>query len=161
MSFSKAWSPDVVAKMKGTRSQKVRQPHSTTQREKWRAASARSREHKAWKKSSESAPQPGLQSIWARWAQIRATKRYLGHVFTVWPEDMAWPEMCPALGISLDYTGRDKQRSWSLDRLDSTKGYVVGNVSVISLRANRIKNNATLGELEAIAAWMRQQCENP
>jgi hypothetical protein len=40
--------------------------------------------------------------------------------------------------------------SYSLDRIDSNKGYVKGNVWVISRRANVIKNNATLEELELL-----------
>lgn len=43
----------------------------------------------------------------------------------------------------------------SLDRLDSTRGYVRGNVAVISWRANKLKNSARVEELERIAAWMR------
>ena len=35
----------------------------------------------------------------------------------------------------------------SLDRIDSTKGYVPGNVWVISNKANRMKSNAAAEEL--------------
>jgi hypothetical protein len=65
------------------------------------------------------------------------------------------PERCPALGILINYgnlkTNRD---NWpSADRVDSTKGYVPGNVAIISYRANRIKNNASTKELYSVAAW--------
>ena len=40
--------------------------------------------------------------------------------------------------------------SYSLDRIDSTKGYTIENLMVISNRANRIKNNASNEELEKI-----------
>lgn len=43
----------------------------------------------------------------------------------------------------------------SLDRVDNTRGYVPGNVLVISWKANQIKSNATLAELESIVAWLR------
>ena len=36
----------------------------------------------------------------------------------------------------------------SIDRIDSTKGYVKGNVKIISLRANMMKNVANLQELQ-------------
>ncbi|AXQ68593.1 hypothetical protein HOU00_gp054 [Caulobacter phage CcrPW] len=36
-------------------------------------------------------------------------------------------------------------------------GYVRGNVAIISHKANRMKNNATLPELEALLAWWREQ----
>ena len=37
-----------------------------------------------------------------------------------------------------------------IDRIDSSKGYVKGNVRVISKRANTLKNNATIEELELV-----------
>ncbi len=43
----------------------------------------------------------------------------------------------------------------SLDRIDNSKGYIPGNVAVISWRANLIKNSSTLEELEAVVAWLR------
>jgi hypothetical protein len=63
---------------------------------------------------------------------------------------------CPILGIPLDWTcGRDVgnttlTRSPSLDRIDPTKGYVRGNVWIISHRANAIKSNATHEELKLV-----------
>ncbi len=44
----------------------------------------------------------------------------------------------------------------SLDRLDNTLGYIPGNVQVISWKANQIKSNATLQELQAIVAWLSE-----
>ena len=38
----------------------------------------------------------------------------------------------------------------SLDRIIPSLGYVKGNIRVISFRANTLKNNATLSELELI-----------
>jgi len=52
-------------------------------------------------------------------------------------------------------SNRDQvENSPSLDRIDNSKGYVPGNIAVISMRANMIKNNATLAELKAIVAYM-------
>lgn len=69
---------------------------------------------------------------------------------------ITWPEMCPILGITLDYFNESRvDTSPSFDRIDPTKGYVVGNVQVISFRANRIKNDGTQEELEKIAAYLR------
>lgn len=47
--------------------------------------------------------------------------------------------------------------SYSLDRVDNSKGYAPGNVVVMSYKANRLKNDGTAEEHEAIAAWMRKQ----
>jgi hypothetical protein len=54
--------------------------------------------------------------------------------------------------IQLEYhRGVKQDNSYSLDRIDSSKGYVKGNIWVISLRANRIKNDSTPQELRLIA----------
>lgn len=65
-------------------------------------------------------------------------------------EDLEFPTHCPLLGLELLYTGGRGQTSEnaSLDRIDPTVGYVKGNVWIISYRANRLKNDATLEELE-------------
>jgi hypothetical protein len=48
----------------------------------------------------------------------------------------------------------DKNRTAaSLDRIKNSRGYVPGNVLVISLRANLLKGQATLAELQKIAAF--------
>lgn len=44
----------------------------------------------------------------------------------------------------------------SLDRIDSSKGYISGNVKVISKRANAIKNDATLEELLLIVEYVKK-----
>ena len=41
--------------------------------------------------------------------------------------------------------------------IDSTKGYIKGNVWVISKRANALKNNATIEELELLVKNLRKR----
>jgi hypothetical protein len=41
--------------------------------------------------------------------------------------------------------------SYSLDRRNNDLGYVPGNVVVVSLRANQLKNDATVTELRQLA----------
>lgn len=80
---------------------------------------------------------------------------------TITPADLAWPTRCPVLDLELDYTPRGQGRNFnnpanpSLDRWDLTRGYVPGNVFVISYRANTIKNNATWQELHAVMTYAR------
>lgn len=66
---------------------------------------------------------------------------------------------CPVLGIPLmlHAGGRRGPRddSASLDRIHPEKGYVRGNVMIISGRANRIKSDATFAELQAVAGFYR------
>lgn len=68
-------------------------------------------------------------------------------------------EYCPVLGLKLIYyskTGQTEQNSASLDRIDNNKGYIKGNVRFISWRANSLKNDATIEELEKILAYMKE-----
>jgi len=81
----------------------------------------------------------------------RAKQHGLEHSLTV--DDFEIPTHCPLLGCELTYIrgqGRTNTNA-SLDRIDSTKGYVKGNVQVISDLANRMKQNATEAELIAFA----------
>lgn len=80
-----------------------------------------------------------------------------GLSFEISKSDIVIPAVCPVLGIPLA-VGDRKQHDGSptLDRIDPSKGYVKGNIAVISHRANRLKNNATLHELEAITDWVRK-----
>lgn len=92
--------------------------------------------------------------------QMLASRRYKakkkGLSFALSIYDVVIPDVCPALGIPLK---KDKgalcPNSPSLDRLDPSKGYVRGNVAVISHRANRIKQDASPDELRLIAKNMR------
>ena len=66
-------------------------------------------------------------------------------------------DICPLLGIPMEWnTGksagigkpvRAKPNSKSIDRIDTNKGYIRGNVHIVSYRANSIKSDATLEEL--------------
>jgi hypothetical protein len=63
---------------------------------------------------------------------------------------------CPVFGTPLEWSalrGKGNKAvpsSPSLDRIDPTKGYVKGNVWIISYKANVIKNNATHEELKLV-----------
>lgn len=86
-----------------------------------------------------------------RTAQQRAKMR--GLEFNISLEDFEIPETCPLLGISLqNHVGENilQDDSPSLDRIDSSKGYVPGNVWIISNRANRSKNDLSLSELQQL-----------
>lgn len=66
-----------------------------------------------------------------------------------------WNDVCPVLGIPLKANAsRYEDNSFSLDRIDNTKGYIEGNVVIISNRANKLKNNASLDELRKIVKFL-------
>ena len=68
-------------------------------------------------------------------------------------DDLVVPKWCPILGIKLDYGSRETRPE--VDRIIPALGYVQGNVQVISGRANRLKNDASMAEIEAILRYMR------
>jgi hypothetical protein len=69
--------------------------------------------------------------------------------------DIVIPENCPILNIPLVHgTKYQTDSSPSLDRIDSSKGYIKGNVRVISVRANRLKQDSTIEELKRIIQYM-------
>ena len=92
------------------------------------------------------AQQPGIFLL--RSAKARAKKK--GLEFNLELADIVLPEFCPVLGIKLKRTSSSTDASPSIDRIDNALGYVKGNVIIISLRANRIKRDATLEELKKL-----------
>ena len=94
-----------------------------------------------------------LAKVMLKAARIRAAR--LGLPFEITPADIVIPKMCPVLGVELKCgVGRLGQYSPSLDRLDPSLGYIRTNVTVISFRANSIKQDASSDELRAVADWM-------
>ncbi len=84
--------------------------------------------------------------------------------FTVTPADIKLPLVCPLLKLKLDYSDIGKGRlpnAPSLDRIDNTLGYVPGNIQVISHRANILKRDATLAEMQALGAWAKKYASTP
>jgi hypothetical protein len=81
-------------------------------------------------------------------ARYRATER--GMEFTITKEDIVIPDKCPLLGIDIIPKAKDRRHSPSLDRIDSTKGYTPDNIWVVSSRANTLKNDASLQELQTL-----------
>jgi hypothetical protein len=86
-------------------------------------------------------------------AKIRASQINIPCTITV--DDIVIPEYCPVLGMALVPGGDGTHdNSPSLDKIDPDKGYVPGNVQVISKKANTMKSNATSKELWAFARWV-------
>jgi hypothetical protein len=69
----------------------------------------------------------------------------LGYIKQIWEEQKG---ICPFSGVELILNGynsisKDQRYSASLDRIDSKKGYVKGNVRWVSRAINHLKNDMT------------------
>lgn len=83
--------------------------------------------------------------------KFRARTRFPEFIFDVKPEDVTIPDVCPVFGTPFI---RNTKFAASVDRIDNTKGYIRGNIQVISRLANSMKNNATQEQLEKFAHWI-------
>lgn len=82
-------------------------------------------------------------------ARARAKKK--GLLFDIDQRDVIVPEHCPVFGYSLEVRkGVSSTNSPTLDRIDNSRGYVKGNVWVISKRANTLKNDGSLEDLKTL-----------
>ena len=90
-----------------------------------------------------------------RRAKQRAKER--GVDFNLSLEDITIPTHCPILGIELKmHKGRSggQPNSPALDRVDNNKGYVKGNVMVMSHLANMMKSSASTEQMVLFAEWV-------
>lgn len=77
-------------------------------------------------------------------------------------DDIQIPEKCPILNITLGVNKkRASDNSPSIDRIDNTKGYVKGNIMIVSWKANSIKNDTPNTILiEYLEQYLRYLKEN-
>lgn len=104
----------------------------------------------------------GINEASAMWSRAKYRAAHKGREFTITKEDIVIPERCPLLGIPLVcHRGKGSQQgnSPSLDRKDPEKGYIKGNVWVISNRANTLKNDATIKELKMLVENLENACK--
>ena len=86
----------------------------------------------------------------------------LDYVRSMAGENAEFASHCPVFGIALDWScmrgngSKPLPNSPSLDRIDPERGYVKGNVKIISFRANLIKSDASPSELKLVAAYCSQ-----
>ena len=91
-------------------------------------------------------------------AKARAKKKdilcnlTLEELISLFPKD----KKCPVLGIDLFWgVGSDRWNSPSIDRLDAKGNYTKDNIMIISWRANKIKSDCTVKEIEDVLNYMK------
>jgi predicted DNA-binding protein YlxM (UPF0122 family) len=88
----------------------------------------------------------------------KAQAQQKGQEFSIPFGKLTWPKYCPVLGIELNYFAeKTEEASPSFDKVDPSKGYIEGNVAIISWRANRIKNDGSAEEHRKIALYIENE----
>lgn len=92
----------------------------------------------------------------------RGRAKAKGLPFNITAADITIPKRCPILGVLLHVRGGERmlQRhpySPSLDRIDPEKGYVRGNVRVISHRANSLRLDASIEEIRKLYSFLQKE----
>jgi len=143
---------------------RARLPHRLAQGRKYRATHRKKKTEAArlWKINN---PERAHTWYW----QWRGTSQYLlgkaksrakslGIEFGITVQDIPVPKRCPVLGIPL-FPGKKTvtDSSPTVDRIRLDAGYIPGNVRVISYRANRLKSNATIKEIERVLSYLKRE----
>jgi hypothetical protein len=104
----------------------------------------------------------GLHKDWEKrkkhlFGQLSRMAKFKNREFSITIEDIDWVDKCPILNISLNYysVGGRVNDTASFDRVDSTKGYVKGNVRIISNRANMIKSDLTFEQIMNMVKYVQ------
>jgi hypothetical protein len=82
-------------------------------------------------------------------SRSNARKRNLPHTIT--EKDISIPDICPVFKTSFIF---NTPYAPSIDRIDNSKGYVPGNIQIISKKANMLKSNASQDELVMFSKWV-------
>lgn len=97
------------------------------------------------------------------WTKAKSRAKQAQITFTIQPEDIEYTTVCPILGVPLSLTSfGKKQRNPhvpSLDRINNKKGYVKGNIKVISHLANRKKGDLTLHDIQRLMEYVSNHNE--
>jgi len=101
---------------------------------------------------------PVEYDIW-KTAKYRAKAKNIP--FSLQLSDISVPLVCPILGIPLAISkGVLKDNSPSIDRVYPDKGYVPGNILIVSFKANRLKNELNPEELVKLGLRFRELWES-
>lgn len=89
--------------------------------------------------------------IYQIYSNAKKRSKKLNIDFNIDLTDIKIPKICPILGIELKLDNQKfEHNSPSIDRIDNSKGYIKGNIVIISDRANRMKRDSTFEEIERL-----------
>lgn len=91
------------------------------------------------------------------WDRARSRAKRSGIEFSITPEHVqaVWTNTCPIYQVPLRTNeGKPGPDSHSIDRIDNSKGYVPGNIAIVSMRFNTEKRNLSPELLRRMLAYM-------
>jgi hypothetical protein len=91
------------------------------------------------------------------WERARARAKKNGTEFTITQEDVeaVWTNTCPIYQMPLvTNQGKPDGNSHSIDRINNNKGYIPGNIAIVSMRFNSEKRNLSPELLRRMLAYM-------
>ena len=95
------------------------------------------------------------------WQEAKKRAKQKGLEFNIEIEDIKIPKLCSYLNIPLWVSDENpSDNSPSIDRIDPSKGYIPGNICVCSFRANTIKRDASLHEIEQLYKSLKRITSN-
>lgn len=103
---------------------------------------------------------------WYLHRDAKKRAKEMGREFSISLEDIVIPSKCKVFGTPFDIVGfkngvKNRDFSPSIDRIDNSKGYIKGNIQVISLLANKMKSSATVDQLIKFAEWVLKTYTKP
>ena len=73
--------------------------------------------------------------------------------------ELTFPLTCPVLGIPLAFNSeRPEDNSFSVDRIDSSKGYIEGNVQWVYKPINSMKNDMSHDDFIELCSIISRHC---
>lgn len=94
------------------------------------------------------------------WYEARKRAIERGVPFDIEKSDLIIPDVCPVFGHPFIVGAKGSDVNWapSLDAIIPERGYVRGNIQIISRFANLMKNKVTPTQLTQFAEWVLQTC---
>ena len=88
--------------------------------------------------------------------RVRAVEKKIPFDLTVEYVKSICPDKCPVFETPFNFIGNKHliPESPSIDRIDPAKGYVEGNIAIISAKANQIKSAYKFQDIYKVAAWL-------
>ncbi len=113
----------------------------------------RNKDREHYRKLKQTSRHRNKENLLVKNARKRAKQFNLE--FDLVKDDIFIPSICPVLGINIISDSENKDNRPTLDRKDNNRGYIKGNVFVISHRANRLKRDGSKEEINKMADGYR------